>query len=315
MARFKVLITAPYYLPVVEDYRERFLAHGIEPVVRDFGERAEEEDLLGVMADIDGVICGDDRFTARVLDASPRLKVISKWGTGIDSIDRVACAARGIAVRNTVDAFSLPVADTVLGYALTFARNVGKLDRAMKAGRWEKIPGFSLSECTFGIVGVGNVGRRVAERVAAFGARLLGCDLKPIDPFVCSVTGLVQVGLRELLGQSDIVSLNCDLNATSQHLMDAEKFSWMKQGAFLINTSRGPVVDERALVAALQEGRLGGAGLDVFEHEPLPADSPLLGMDNVLLAPHNSNSSPKAWLRVHENTFANLLAVLEGRDG
>jgi D-3-phosphoglycerate dehydrogenase len=313
MAKYRVLITAPYFLPVVERFRPRFDEHDIELVVHDVGERAEEEDLLEVIDSIDGVICGDDRFTERVLQCAARLRVISKWGTGIDSIDQEACLRLGIAVCNTPDAFSLPVADTVLGYALAFARNACAMDQAMKRGEWRKIPGFSLSEATFGIVGVGDVGRRVAERAAAFGGRLLGTDIREIDPDVVDSTGLQSVSLGELLRQSDIVSVNCDLNPTSYHLIDAEKLSWMRSTAFLINTARGPIVDQAALVAALQSGELGGAALDVFEDEPLPDDSPLVVMDNVLLAPHNANSSPTAWERVHQNTFENLVRELERR--
>lgn len=313
--RSRVLITAPYFLPVAERFRPQFEEHGLEMVLHDVGERAEEVDLLEVMHDIDGIVCGDDRLTARVLARAPRLKVVCKWGTGIDSIDQDACRERGIAVRNTTDAFSLPVADTVLGYALAFARNVASLDRAMKQGQWVKIPGFSLSEATFGIIGVGNVGRRVAERVAGFGSTLLGHDIRKIDPFVCSTTGLQQVPLAELLRRSDFVSLNCDLNSSSHHLINPQTLALMKPSAFLINTSRGPVVDEPALVAALQAKTIAGAGLDVFEVEPLPADSPLLTMDNVFLAAHNSNSSPTAWDQVHQNTFRNLLGVLAPGNG
>ncbi len=309
--RGKVLITAPYFFPVVERFRPRLEAAGLELVVRHVNERAEEEDLLEVIGDIDGVICGDDRFTPRVLAAAPKLRVISKWGTGIDSIDREECGRRGVAVCNTPNAFTVPVADTVLGYALAFARNVASMDRAMKAGTWQKIPGFALSERTVGIVGVGNIGRRVAGLFSAFGARILGRDIVNIPGEVLDKTGMRSVGLDEILGESDIVSVNCDLNPTSHHLIRRETLAKMKPTAFLINTARGPIVCEADLCDALSRGVIGGAALDVFEDEPLPAGSPLRQMDNVLIAPHNSNSSPTAWERVHESTVANLLRVLE----
>jgi D-3-phosphoglycerate dehydrogenase len=153
----KVLVTAPYFMPVISLYENRFIKHGIALVPYIVNERATEEELLAVIGDIDGVLCGDDKFTDRVLASAPHLKVIAKWGTGIDSIDQIACANRGIKVLNTKDAFSIPVADSVLGYALSFARNLPWMDRAMKAGTWEKVPGRSMSECVFGIIGVGNV--------------------------------------------------------------------------------------------------------------------------------------------------------------
>lgn len=316
MSRFRVLITAPYFLPVVDEYGERFADHGIEPVVHEVQERADEEELLAVIEGFDGVICGDDRFTARVLEAADRLKVISKWGTGIDSIDEAACRRYGVAVRNTPDAFSHPVADSVLGYILAFARGIPWMDRHMKEGGWSKLPGVSLRESTVGIVGVGDVGRRVAERVAPFRARLLGNDVRPIDDEILSGTGMQSVGLDELLEESDFVSLNCDLNETSRGLIDVAALKRMKSDAVLVNTARGPVVDEEALIDALRTGEIRGAGLDVFEVEPLPADSPLRQMDNVLLASHNANASPRAWRKVHESTFDNLVRELtQDHDG
>lgn len=312
-SRFRVLITAPYFQPVVDEYRDRFEEYGIEPVVHEVEERASEDELLRIIEGVDGIICGDDRFTRAVVEAADRLKVISKWGTGIDSIDREACREHDIAVCNTPDAFSHPVADTVLGYMLTFARNIPWMDRHMKAGGWKKLPGVSLRESTVGIVGVGDVGRRVAERVAAFGAVLVGNDIRPIEEEVLATTGMSSVQLAELLERSDFVSLNCDLNETSRGLIDGEALKAMKSDSVLINTARGPVVDEGALVDALREGAIRGAGLDVFEVEPLPEDSPLRDLDNVLLASHNANASPEAWARVHESTFRNLVRELEKR--
>jgi D-3-phosphoglycerate dehydrogenase len=253
-------------------------------------------------------MCGDDRYSLRVIEAClPRLKVISKWGTGVDSIDAEACSRYGIKLCRTLNAFTTPVADSVLGYMLAFARRQPWMDRAMKSGEWEKIPGKALSECTLGIVGVGNVGKAVARRARAFGMKVLGNDIAAIDHVFITETGIEMMNLRSLLAQADFVSINCDLNPTSYHLINEVSLEWMKPSAVLINTARGPIVDEAALIEALQAGRLGGAALDVFEVEPLPLDSPLLEMNNVLLAPHNSNSSPAAWERVHWNTIRNLL--------
>lgn len=307
----RVMITAPYMLPVIDRFRPLFAERGIELLVPPVRERLEEEALLPLIGNIDGVICGDDRFTRRVLQAAPRLKVIAKWGTGIDSIDQVACKELGIAVRNTPNAFSEPVADSVLGYMLCFARNLLALDRQMKAGVWYKIPGLALRECTLGVIGVGDVGKAVVRRAIAFGMRVLGNDLVEMPADFVATTSIEMVTREELLQQADFVSLNCNLNPTSYHLMGEAEFALMKPTAIVINTARGPVINEPALIVALQAGRIAGAGLDVFEDEPLPADSPLRTMDNVLLAPHNANSSPAAWEHVHQNTIRNLLEVLE----
>jgi len=307
---WKVLVSAPYMQPVIDRFRPVFKANNIELVIPPVRERLSEEELLQWIRDVDGVICGDDRFTERALRAAPRLKVISKWGTGIDSIDIAACARLGIAVRNTPNAFSDPVADTVLGYILCFARQLPWMDRDMRAGMWYKRPSISLRECTLGVIGVGNVGKAVVRRAIVFGMRVLGNDLVEMPPEFITETGIEMVSKEDLLRQADFVSLNCDLNPTSFHLISDREFSLMKPTAYVINTARGPIIDEPALVRALQERRIAGAALDVFEVEPLPKNSPLRQMDNVLLAPHNANSSPEAWERVHQNTIYNLLDEL-----
>ncbi len=311
---WKVLVSAPYLQPVLERFRPTFAARDIELVVPPVRERLSEETLLTLVGDIDGAICGDDQFTERVLAAAARLKVIVKWGTGVDSIDLVACRHRGIAVRNTPNAFNEPVADTVLGYILSFARRQPEMNRDMHAGQWRKLPGVALRERTLGVIGVGSVGKTVVRRAIAFGMRVLGNDLVPMPKEFLSTTGIEMVAKDELLRQADFVSVNCDLNPTSFHLLGKESFVLMKPTAVVINTARGPVIDEPALITALGSGRIAGAALDVFEVEPLPLDSPLLGMDNVLLAPHNANSSPSEWEAVHEKTVKNLLEELEGRE-
>ncbi|MCW5875541.1 MAG: phosphoglycerate dehydrogenase [Anaerolineales bacterium] len=303
-----VLLSAPYMLPTAERFSPALARYGIELLIPEVDERLEADELMRHAGQFDGAICGDDRFTAEVLAAcAPRLKVISKWGTGIDSIDQAAAAQLGIAVRNTPGAFTEPVADSALSYILAFARQSPWLDRALKAGRWEKLPGRSLSECTLGVVGVGRIGKAVLQRAQGFGMRLLGNDIVEMPAEFLQQTAVEMVSLDRLLAEADFVSLNCDLNPSSHHIIDAAALAKMKPGAVLVNTARGPLVDEPALVAALSARQLAGAALDVFEHEPLPAGSPLLQMDNVLLAAHNSNASPRAWERVHWNTIRNLL--------
>jgi len=310
-SKYTILISAPYFIPYLERFRPLLEEYGLELLVANVQERLSEDELLEFAGQYDGTICGDDFYSSRVLEAcAPRLKVISKWGTGIDSIDQVAAQRLGIQVKNTPNAFTMPVADTVMALMLAFARHVPWMDKAMKTAHWEKIPGRALSECTLGVIGVGNCGKAVIRRARSFGMRLLGNDIVEIAPDFVLENGVRMTNLEELLSEADFVSLNCDLNPTSYHLVNRETLSLMKPDAILINTSRGPVVDEKALVEALQNNIIAGAGLDVFETEPLPADSPLLDMDQVLLSPHNANSSPAAWERVHINTIRNLLAGL-----
>jgi len=171
---------------------------------------------------------------------------------------------------------------------------------------WDKIPGRALHECTLGVVGVGNIGRVVLTKAKAFDMTLLGNDIVEIDPLFIKKTGVEMTSLADLMERADFISINCDLNPTSYHLINDRQLKNVKSGAILINTARGPIVEEEALVRSLKSGRLGGAALDVFEVEPLPKTSPLFKMENVLLAPHNSNSSPTAWEHVHLNTIRNL---------
>jgi len=303
----RVLFSAPYMIPCLDRFRPVFDAAGIELIVARVEERLSEAGLMGHAGQVDGVICGDDCFSRTVLEAyAPRLKVISKWGTGIDSIDREAAAGLGVKVCNTPGAFTEAVADSVLGYILTFARRTPWMDRSMKAGRWEKILGRALHECTLGVVGVGAIGKAVLRRAQAFGMTLLGNDIVAIAPEFIAEVGVEMTSFTDLLGRSDFVSVNCDLNPTSRHLIDGVALRAMRPTAVLINTARGPIIDQPALVEALQAGRIAGAALDVYEGEPLPPDSPPLKMDNVLLAPHNANSSLAAWERVHWNTIRNL---------
>lgn len=307
----RVLVSAPYMLPVIERFQPIFDELGVEVVLAEVIERLSENELLAYAGSIDGVICGDDRFTESVLKAAaPRLRVISKWGTGIDSIDRQVADELGIQVLNTPGAFTDAVADSVLGYILAFARSQPWMTQQMREGKWEKIPGRALSECTLGVVGVGKIGKAVLKRAQAFDMGLLGNDIVEIDSGFITDVGVQMITLENLLKQADFISINCDLNPTSKGLIDREAFGLMRPHTVFINTTRGPIVVEEALIEALRDKSIAGAALDVFEEEPLPGESPLRAMDNVLLAPHNSSSSPRAWERVHLNTLRNLITGL-----
>jgi D-3-phosphoglycerate dehydrogenase len=308
----RILVSAPYMIPELDRLRPVLEAFDLDLIVPDVQERLSEAEILAYAGSFDGTICGDDRYSRRVIEACvPRLCVISKWGTGIDSIDQAAAAEMGVMIGNTPNAFTVPVSESVIGYMLAFARQLPWLDDALKAGTWEKINGKTLSESTLGVIGVGNVGKAVLRRARSFGMNLLGNDIVEIAPDFLLEQGVEMTELEDLLAQSDFISINCTLNPTSYHLINAERLSLCRKDAVLINTARGPVVEEAALVAALQQGALRGAALDVFEVEPLPLDSPLRGMPQVMLAPHNSNSSPFFWERVHWNTIRNLLIGLE----
>lgn len=307
-----VLISAPYMLPFMERFTPVLEAFDLNVVIPEVNERLEAEDILKYAGSFEGTICGDDRYTAEVIKAcAPQLKVLSKWGTGIDSFDQSAAAQYGVKIYRTPNAFTVPVAESVMGSMLSFARNLPWMDKAMKAGEWKKIPGHTLSESTLGVIGVGNIGKAVIRRARPFGIKILGNDIIEIAPDFILEQGVEMTSLQDLLQRADYISLNVSLTPSAYHLINAETLKFVKPTAVLINTCRGPVVHEQALIAALQEGRLRGAALDVFEEEPLPEDSPLKQMDNVVLSPHNTNSSPYFWERVHWNSIRNLLLGLD----
>lgn len=308
--KWKVLLSVPYLLPVLEEYQPLFDKHDIELVITRTKECLTEKELLEIVSDIDGTICVDDHFTARVLEASPKLKVISKWGTGIDAIDLEAAKRLGIVVRNTPNAFTNGVADTALGYMLMFARGLVALDKDMKAGLWQKRDAVALHECTLGVIGVGNIGRAVIRRAKVFGMRILAYDIAGIDEDFVKKTGIEVVSKEVLLREADFVSLHCTLNPTSHKIISGKELAIMKPSAFLINTARGPLVDEASLLKVLDKKKIAGVALDVFEFEPLAEDSRLRTFDNIFLAAHNANASTAARDRINKVTVNNCLEEL-----
>jgi D-3-phosphoglycerate dehydrogenase / 2-oxoglutarate reductase len=303
----KLLISAPYMIAERARVEPLLKRPGLEVEWASVRERLEESDLLPIIGKFDAVICGDDRFTPRVLDAATKLKAIVKWGTGIDSIDKTYATQKGIKVLNTPNAFTNPVADTTLGYILHFARGNSVNDQVLRSGGWHKPQGFALSERTVGIIGFGNIGRAVAKRLRACEATVLANDIVEIPENVVRELGVTMAPLTELLERSDFVTLHCDLNSTSRHILNRDAFSRMKRKPYVVNTARGPLIEEGALIEALEKGIVAGAGLDVFEDEPLPRDHVMRRMPNTILACHNSNSSPSHWWRIHERS-ARLVA-------
>jgi D-3-phosphoglycerate dehydrogenase / 2-oxoglutarate reductase len=310
VTRPRVLVTAPRAVQALARYETELGGAGYDVTSSPTVERLEEHELLPLVGDVDAIICGDDRITTRVLDAAPRLRIIAKWGTGIDSIDVDSARSRGVLVRNSPGAFSEPVADTVLGYMLLFARQLDRMADDMRSGLWHRRPLRALNDCTLGIVGLGASGRAVARRASACGMRVVGNCLQPPTPDEQRQLGVTMVTLETLLAESDFVTLHADLRAENRHLIDRHRIEQMKTGAVLINTARGQLVDETALTTALASGRLAGAALDVFEEEPLSPESPLRKLSNVYLAPHNANASFAAAERVHANTIQHVLQAL-----
>ena len=306
----RVLVSCVQMQRELPKFEGEFAARGIELVVPEVRQQLSEAELLRIMPDIDGVIVGDDKFTSAVLEAAPRLQILSKWGIGLDSIDQEAAARLGITVTNTPGVFADDVANVATCYILMLARGLHRVDAAVRAGTWLKVEGESLRGKVLGLVGLGSIGRATAERGRALGMAVVGSD--PAEPAraAAEAAGVRTAPLEEVLAAADYLVLSCPLTPETHHLIDAGALSAMKPGAKLINVARGPIVDEPALVEALRSGRLAGAALDVFEVEPLPANSPLRELPEVILGAHNGSNAKEAVERTSRLAVQNLLANL-----
>jgi phosphoglycerate dehydrogenase-like enzyme len=245
----------------------------------------QNEHLIEALAGADAVIAGAEPYSQRVIEALPALRAISRSGVGFDSIDLAACDRAGIAVCTTPGVNHHSVAEHTLALLFGVARGFPLTDRRVREGKWKRVTGPRVMGSTLGIVGLGRIGQAVATRAIGVGMKVLAFEPQPSDEFLAKWP-IEIVSLDDLLARSDYVSIHSPLTPQSQHLINAQTLARMKPGSVLINTARGGLVDEAALCDALRSGHLRAAGLDVFEIEPLPVESPLLKFDNVLLAGH-----------------------------
>lgn len=314
MSNYRVLISCPLIHDAIDEYGDRFTELGIEYDVPDIDQRLDESELLEIIDRYDGVLAGDDEFTARVLGETDGLKVISKWGIGMDDIDLQVAEEEGIKVENTPGAFNDEVADVVIGYTVMLARRLHLIDGAVRDGEWYCPRGRTLFGKTFGVVGVGNIGSTVARRAHAHGMKVLGHDVEPLPDQLKENIDIESVSLEELFDKSSFVSLNCSLNEATQDIVGEEELELLGPEGYLINTARGGLVDEEALVRALETDELAGAALDVFREEPLPTDNPLTEMEDVILGSHNAQNTNEAVSTVNERAVENLVdGLLEER--
>ncbi|MEQ8643518.1 MAG: phosphoglycerate dehydrogenase [Marinovum algicola] len=301
MTPARVLVTNMMMIKERDRFDKEIRDRGYEPIWVDVEQFLAEDRCLDLVGDIDGWLAGDDQITRAVLEkALPRLKVIAKWGTGIDSIDSASAKELGVPVLNAPGAFADAVAEVAIGLILMVTRHLGRIDREIRTGGWPKPQGLELKNSTLGMIGYGAIGRRIGELGAAF-----GMNVRFSDPFVDGSESVAEVARA-----ADVLCLACALTPENHHLVNADLLKTMKPGAIVANVARGPLVDTKALVEALQSGHLGGAALDVFEDEPLPADHPLLGFDNVVVSSHNANNGRGAVEAVHARTLSNLDSVI-----
>ncbi|KAB0675672.1 hydroxyacid dehydrogenase [Aureimonas leprariae] len=299
---------------LVEEARLFLAANGVRAIYADgYASSAELAELARREA-IDGLLVRQGKIDADVIGASPRLQVIAKHGSGVDNIDLAAASARGVPVLRALAANAQSVAELAITLSIALMKDVGRLDFAVKNGEWPKTRyvGRDIAGATFGVVGFGEIGRRAAALAKGLGMRTLAFD--PIaEPGVAADGTQVVRDLDEVLRESDVVSLHCPLTDATRHLMNAERLSLMKRDAFLVNTARGTVIDEAALVAALRDGIIAGAGLDSFEEEPPRPDHPLWSLPNVLATPHVAGASRSALRNMAVQSASGIVGVLQGR--
>lgn len=314
MSAGRVFVTRSLPDPGVEPLR----AAGFDVEVHD-GEMPPDPDALRRgTREADALLTTlADRIDADLLDACQRLRVVANYAVGFDNVDVVAARARGIEVTTTPDVLTDATADLTWALLLAAARQLGRGDRMVRAGQWQgwaptQLLGQPLGGRVLGIVGLGAIGTAVARRALGFGMRIVYANRSPIAPELAIELGAERLSVEELVRTADVVSLHAPLNAESRHLIDADALSAMKPTAILVNTARGALVDEAALVDALRVGRPAAAGLDVFEREPA-LTAGLTALDNVVLAPHLGSATTEARAEMARLCCDNIVAVLSGR--
>jgi D-3-phosphoglycerate dehydrogenase / 2-oxoglutarate reductase len=284
-----ILITCRQMQVELPRHRERIEKLGYEVLAPDLAGRQQftAAELLEYGDRLVGIIAGDDELDRSFFDGAPKLKTLIRWGIGMDSVDHDAAREHGVSVRNTPGVFGQEVADSAFGYILNLVRGYIAVDAAVRRGEWPKVEGVTLAQTQLGIVGYGAIGREIAKRGKGF-----DMDVVAYDPFADAAQSDVPlVELEKLLATSRFIVLACPLTPQTHHLIDAERLTLVRRDAYLVNVARGPVVAEQDLIVALKEGRLAGAALDVFEVEPLPPESELRLLPNVVLGAHNGSNT------------------------
>ena len=298
-----------------EKASEILTAAGLE-IVRMIKREARDysvSDFVGTMDGINAVIAGSEPWNEELFKVSPDLKIISRYGVGFDAVDLAKAKEYGIMVTNTrVLQLSQAVGEAALGLTLSVLRHQPAMYADLKKGVWQGRPGVTLIGKTVGVVGFGAIGQNFAKLLAGFAGKILACD-----PFVkqdvADKVGATMVDMDTLLAQSDVVSVHAPNIKENYHLFNAGTIAKMKKGAVLVNTARGPLVDEKALYDALKSGHLYGAGLDVWEVEPTPADNPLLSLDNVVCQPHVAGETLESATAIAECDARQVVDALSGK--
>jgi D-3-phosphoglycerate dehydrogenase len=309
-SKYRVLVTSTSFGKADPLPLQRLRECGCEVIENPHGRPLKEEELIPLLADVDGVIAGLDEYTEKVIQSSPQLKAISRYGVGVDKVDLTAAETQGVKVTTTPGVNTQAVADLTMALMLAVARKVPKADASAKDGKWEKIFGHSLHQKKLGLVGLGQISRAVAKRARGFEMEVSIFTRYPDSSFAETMTAQY-AGFDELLEQSDFLSLHCAVTEDRTGMIGYEQLKRMKPAAYLINTARGALINEEDLYRALKEGIISGAALDTYVHEP-PKGSPLLTLENVVTTPHIGSYTYETVLEMGLTSVENLMKVLEG---
>lgn len=310
---FDVLVTCPPMLGQIDRFTEYAAQRGIRLVPAKVTQTLSVPELLEVVPAYDGWIIGDDPATGEVFAAAKagKLRAAVKWGIGVDNVDFAACKALDIPIINTPMMFGTEVADVATAYVIALARQLFVIDRGVRAGNWPKPAGISLTGRTVGVVGLGDIGRNACRRMQA-----LGLNVVAYDPGVegdAGIPGLERAAWPAAVERLDFLVFTCALNKHNFHMLNAEVLARCMPGIRVVNVARGPLIDEPALIAALQSGQVHSAALDVFEDEPLPMDSPLRAMDRCIFGTHNGSNTVDAVIRASHEAIDRLAGFLNGK--
>jgi glyoxylate reductase len=307
---WKVLITARVFDTVGKAALDLLQQSGCEVIIPSPAGPLRAPDLLPRIDGMDATLCSPDQYKAEILGSpeAAKLKIISRWGVGYDSIDIAEATRQGIVVAYTPGMLNETVADWTWALLLGIARRIPQSHGAMWQGEWKPLWGHDVHGKTLGLIGCGRIGQAVAKRAAGFDMRVIG-----YDPYPCQGTNINFVSLDELLAQSDFVALHAALTPENRGLIGEAQLRKMKPSAYLINTARGPLINDEALVRALKEGWIAGAALDVFATEPLPADSVLRSAPNLLLAPHQASFARETAEKVTLAAAQSIVDLMQGR--
>jgi D-3-phosphoglycerate dehydrogenase len=304
----KVFISTTSFAEYDKKPLELLRSAGFEVILNPYKRKLKPEEIVALASDCDGIIAGVEQITEEVLRSLPKLKAISRCGVGLDNVDLEAAEKRGILISNTPNAPSQAVAELTIALILNLLRKVSLSDRRVRNGQWKKEMGQLISGKTVGIIGLGRIGKRVAELLKSFEVKILASEPNPDKKWVRK-NKINLVSMDELLKESDIVTLHIPYTEQNRNLINSERLKIMKRGAILINTSRGGLIDEMALYQALKSGHLGGAALDVTEVEPY--QGPLTELDNVIITPHIGSYAVEARIQMETEAAMNLIRMLK----